>query len=134
MNIKKAWFLMSGRGDVSDYQSRVTAAGGTLSANDLTYLNTFAGEIAQIRSKIKDLGLFMGGFAGCFVKYIYADPLYKSMLNTSFVSGDYGETTGLTSLITTKKANTQIRRLALVSLWGIINRLAMRHSCFINKT
>lgn len=97
--------------DVSDYASRIASASGALQTGDLEKINTFVKTLKSnsIWTKLKDVGIFMGGFNGCFVKLKYADPLYTTLINTAFISGDYSETTALTSTTaSTKKVDTQI--------------------------
>ena len=97
--------------EVTDYEARVTAAGGTLQEDDTVLLNSFVGTLKSnsIWSKIKDMGFFLGGFAGAFMKLKYADDLYQSCLNSGFLSAHYSELTGLTvNDSTTRKIDTQI--------------------------
>lgn len=94
--------------DVSDFQSRVIAAGGTLSNTELSGINAAVNLLKQsgVWSKITDLAPLVGGFNGCYVKLKYSNAAIKSMVSdgtANFSSGDYNIATGLTSLTTTKR-------------------------------
>lgn len=110
------FFMMAAGGidaDVLNYAARVSTAGGTLSSTDKSILSTFANTLKSnsIWNKIKDMGVFFGGFSGCFVKLKYADENYKVCLNsgtTLFGSSDYDDAFGLTSPAANRKIDTQI--------------------------
>lgn len=85
--------------DVADYAARVVAAGGALQEGDAALLTTFKTTLvtAGIWDKILDCGFFLGGFAGCKVKFKYATAGLENLTLSNFVSGDYIENKGLNS-------------------------------------
>lgn len=96
--------------DVIDYQQRVIAAGGSFQSGDITIVNTFVNNLVSnnIWSKIKDCGIYFGGWLGSNVKLKYADALYQTLTYTNFVSGDYSESVGLSANTANRKAATNI--------------------------
>jgi lysophospholipase L1-like esterase len=95
--------------DAIDYFNRVTAAGGTLSAATQSHVTNLVRDLKRDGNWAgMDIAPFLGGFSGCFVKLNYINSSYKELINTSFVSGDYGATTGLTNSGGSKKFDSQI--------------------------
>lgn len=94
-----------GYSEVTDYAARVTAAGGTLADGDEARLNTFVGTLKtnSIWDKIKDMGFFLGGFNGAFVKLKAPNSSLENCVNTGFTSSHYNEAKGITSSDTVVK-------------------------------
>lgn len=93
-------WLFSGGGvdaQVLDYQTRVVAAGGTLSNDEVTWLNTFATTMkANGTWTGYEFYPFLGGFSGCLVKLNPINPSFPNLSNNGpFVSGDYTDSIGL---------------------------------------
>lgn len=105
--------------DAQDWQTRVIAAGGTVSASTFTAVNTFCNTItsAGLRDRFYRLNLFCGNnLAACLV------PLYRgpsltgtqfgnatdTNLNNNFVAGDYVET-GVTGGLKGNGSNKALR-------------------------
>lgn len=103
--------------DAMDWRSRVTAAGGTVSASTMKAVDDFCKSIAAagIRDRFYRLNLFCGDFTSAFV------PLFRGQsrtgeqfgsttdTNNNFVSGDYslsGSAAGLQGNGTTKHIAT----------------------------
>jgi len=96
---------------INDYLNRVADVGGSISDINKGHITVLVNTLnnAGVWSKIKDMGLFMGGsLVASAVKLKYADPNHKSLTYTNFVSGDYGDATGLTATTTGKIAATGI--------------------------
>jgi hypothetical protein len=92
--------------DALDWARRVVTNGGSVSQSTLRAVSTFCDAVdrANIRDRFYRLNLFCGtGLAACLVPLYRGQSLGGTQLggvtdtNTNFVSGDYSETTGLTT-------------------------------------
>src|SRR6476620_10918608 len=94
----------TGENVLTQYNSDVIANGGSLSAKDITDLTSFVNYLQTngVWSKLVDVGVFMGGYAGSITKLLYPDASIKSLSPTGFVSGDYSEGGGILSSVGTK--------------------------------
>lgn len=84
-------------GDVELFEDNVIAQSGSLQAGDKYLLQDALAELksASIWSKLKEVTIHLGGFNGQVVKLKYVSNAL--LANTSFVSGDYSESIGITN-------------------------------------
>lgn len=126
-----AWNLKTARSqhaDATNWLTRVTAAGGTVSASTLAAVSTFAYaiETAGIRSSFTRLNLFCGNSLTSALVPLYTSSTTGGTAvgnttdtNVNFVSGDYSETTGLAGNGTTKYLRTGVTPALLPSVSSI---------------
>jgi hypothetical protein len=101
--------------DVADWQTRVIAAGSSVSGSQLTAVNTFVLGLKSnsLWTKINRLNTFCGTNLTAALVPLKVGSGDATDGNTSFVSGDYTETTGLVGDASTKRLETGVSILGL---------------------
>lgn len=99
--------------DADAYFQRIVDNGGTISAADQTAITTFvtSAKANGYWDKLLDIGPLAGdNLNAALVKLKYPNAVSPTLLNSNFVEGDYGQTTGLTSDGTApyKQLNTNV--------------------------
>lgn len=94
-----------------DFEARVIAAGGTLTASTLAAVDNLVKSYKKenIWNKKIDIGLFVGSnLAAALVKLKFPSGVQSTLTPTDFVEGDYSQASGLAGDGLTKALNTGV--------------------------
>lgn len=97
--------------DAEDYFTRITTAGGTISAATKAATHRLVQDLKQgnVWNSLFDVGLLAGDqLAAALVKLKHPAGVQSTLTNVNFISGDYTEATGLKGNGTTKRLRTGV--------------------------